>query len=115
MPAENPAQNPAQSVHAESGFDSQPATVSHEQTPVLPEFASPREIVRMCSVGDTGLEHAMESSGGNGRGTQSAAESAALDAREAPLGSDLRAVVSAWPNLPDAIRAGILAMISATK
>ena len=56
MPAENPTQNPAQSVHAESRFDSQPATVSHEQTPVFPEFASSREIVRMCSVGDTGLE-----------------------------------------------------------
>ena len=37
-----------QSVHAESRFDSQPATVSHEQTPVLKEFASPREIVHMC-------------------------------------------------------------------
>ena len=64
---------------------------------------------------EEGLEHAMESSGGNGRGTQSAAESAALTAREAPLGSDLRAVISAWPNLPDAIRSGILAMINATK
>ena len=115
MPAENPAQNPAQSVHAESRFDSQSATVSHEQTPVLPECTSPREIVRMCSVGDTGLEPVVKPLGNNGRGTQSAAESAALDAREAPLGSDLRAVISAWPNLPDAIRAGILAMISATK
>lgn len=37
------------------------------------------------TVGDTGLEHSTESSGGNGHGTQSAAESAALDAREAPL------------------------------
>ena len=45
-----------QSVHAESRFDSQPPTVSHEQTPVLTEFASPREIVHMCLVGDTGLE-----------------------------------------------------------
>ena len=67
------------------------------------------------TVGDTGLEHSTESSGGNGHGTQSAAESAALDATEAPLGSDLRAVVSAWPNLPNAIRAGILAMIGAAK
>ena len=57
----------------------------------------------------------VKSSGNNGRGTQGAAESAALDASEAPLGSDLRAVISAWPNLPDAIRAGILAMIDATK
>ena len=45
-----------QSVHVESRFDSQSATVSHEQTPVLPEFASSREIVHMCLVGDTGLE-----------------------------------------------------------
>ena len=45
-----------QSVHVESRFDSQSATVSHEQTYFFPEFASPREIVRMCSVGDTGLE-----------------------------------------------------------
>jgi len=66
-------------------------------------------------VGDTGLEPVTESSGENGHGTQSAAESAALDATEAPVGSDLRAVVSAWPNLPDAIRAGILAMIGAAK
>ena len=56
MAAENPTQNPAQSVHAESRFDSQSATVSHEQTPVLQEFASSREIVHMCLVGDTGLE-----------------------------------------------------------
>jgi len=66
-------------------------------------------------VGGTGFEPVVKSSGNNGRGTQGAAESAALDAREAPLGSDLRAVISAWPNLPDAIRAGILAMIGATK
>ena len=60
---------------------------------------------------DTGLEHAIESSGWNGCGTQSDT----LDAREAPLGSDLKAVVSAWSNLPEAIWAGILAMIGATK
>ena len=37
-----------QSVHAESRFDSQSATVSHEQNHVLTEFASPSEIVHMC-------------------------------------------------------------------
>ena len=32
--------NALQSVHAESRFDSQPATVSHEQTPVLHTFST---------------------------------------------------------------------------
>ena len=45
-----------QSVHAESRFDSQPVTVSHEQTLVLREFASSCEIVNKCLVGGTGFE-----------------------------------------------------------
>jgi len=31
----------------------------------------------------------------------------------APNSADLRAVVDAWPNLPEAIRAGIIAMVKA--
>ena len=73
------------------------------------------EALRGRVVGDTGLEPVVKPLGNNGRGTQSVAESAALNAREAPLGSDLKAVVSAWPKLPDVIRADILAMIGATK
>ena len=45
-----------QSVHAESRFDSQPVTVSHEQTLVLREFASSCEMVNKCPVGGTGFE-----------------------------------------------------------
>ncbi len=56
MPAENPAQNPTQSVHAESRFDSQPATVSHEQTLVLREFASACDTLPMGGMGEEGLE-----------------------------------------------------------
>ena len=56
MPAENPTQNPAQSVHVESRFDSQPATTSHEQTSFFPEFTALCEIVHKRTVGDTGLE-----------------------------------------------------------
>jgi len=48
--------NALQSVHAESRFDSQHTTVSHEQTPVLQEFTSPCEIVHKRSVGLLGLE-----------------------------------------------------------
>lgn len=46
---------------------------------------------------------------------QSGAESGALGAREAPIDPELAAVVEAWPALPDAIKAGILAMIRAAK
>lgn len=44
---------------------------------------------------------------------QSGAQSGALSAREAPLDPELAAVVDAWPALPAAIKAGILAMIRA--
>ena len=47
-------------------------------------------------------------------GADSGADSGALDAREVPLDSDLAAMVDAWPALPAAIKAGILARIRAT-
>jgi len=48
-----------------------------------------------------------------GASGQSGAESGALGAREAPVDPDLAAVVDAWPTLPAAIKAGILAMVRA--
>jgi hypothetical protein len=42
------------------------------------------------------------------------AESGAVSARVALSDPDLTAVVNAWPTLPDALKAGILAMIRAT-
>jgi hypothetical protein len=46
---------------------------------------------------------------------QSGAECGALGAQNAHLDPDLAAVVEAWPNLPEAIKAGILAMVMATR
>ncbi len=46
---------------------------------------------------------------------QSGAECGALVAQATPLAPDLAAVVDAWSKLPDAIRAGILAMIRAVQ
>jgi hypothetical protein len=46
---------------------------------------------------------------------QSGAECGALGAREAPIDADLAAVVDAWPELPSAIKAGILAMVRAAE
>jgi len=60
-----------------------------------------------------GAEHGPKSSGKQGVGNPSGAECGALGAREAPIDPELVAVVDAWPKLPQAIRAGILAMIRA--
>ena len=42
---------------------------------------------------------------------QSGAESGALGAQNAPFDPDLATVVEAWPGLPAAIKADILAMV----
>ena len=109
------AQNRAQQAPARSHKESQDGMETDRSSRVITILLSKTGVVYKRIVGGTGFEPVVKSSGNKGLGTQSAAESAALDAREAPLGSDLRAVVSAWPNLPDAIRSGILAMIGATK
>ena len=109
------AQNRAQQAPARSRKESQDGMETDQSSRVITVSPDKTGVVYKRIVGGTGFEPVVKSSGNNGRGTQSAAESAALDAREAPLGSDLRAVISAWPNLPDAIRSGILAMIGATK
>jgi hypothetical protein len=54
-----------------------------------------------------------ENTGKTGVSDQSSAESGALDPQNAILDPELAAVVEAWPALPEAIRAGILAMIRA--
>ncbi|RIK78821.1 MAG: hypothetical protein DCC68_14290 [Planctomycetota bacterium] len=52
-----------------------------------------------------------KNAGETGVPIESGAESGALGARTAQFDPDLAAVVDAWPTLPAAIRAGILAMI----
>jgi hypothetical protein len=41
----------------------------------------------------------------------SAAPGAAVDAQNPPIDSDLQAIIEQWPELPDAVKAGILAMV----
>ncbi len=60
-----------------------------------------------------GNRTAAPNSGDTGVGAESGAESGALGAREAPIDPGLAAVVEAWPALPEAIKAGILAMVRA--
>jgi hypothetical protein len=62
-----------------------------------------------------GIEPDPRSSGNSAGGDQSGAESGALDPRNAEFDPDLSAVVEVWPKLPEAIRAGIMAMIRAAE
>ncbi|HUT57138.1 MAG TPA: hypothetical protein VNA25_04610 [Phycisphaerae bacterium] len=70
-------------------------------------------------MGDTGLEPGSVSSCKSSalgipvreRGAESGADSA----ETAPVHPDLAKVIEAWPTLPEAVRAGILAMVEAAK
>ena len=59
--------------------------------------------------------HGNRTNAGNAEKTavdsQSGAQSGALDADLSPVDSDLQAVIDAWPNLPDDVKASILAMV----
>ena len=46
-------------------------------------------------------------------GSGSGAESGALSGDPAPIDTDLRRLIDAWPTLPDPVRAGIIAMVKA--
>ena len=57
-------------------------------------------------VGDTGLEPTGEFSGATTLSATGAAESGAV-------GADLESLIAAWPTLPEAVKANIVAMAKA--
>lgn len=66
-------------------------------------------------MGPVGLEHpplaAPKTPLSEDSGAKSGAQDAAQPSNPPSLPPELAEVVKAWPNLPDAIRAGILAMV----
>ena len=71
------------------------------------------------SMGRTGLEP-VDATGDSDRhlrkqGQGGGAGSGAESADSVHFGPDLQRVIDAWPRLPEAVRAGVLAMITATK
>jgi hypothetical protein len=76
----------------------------------------------MKKMGDEGLELRPDSTANTTSVPRSGAESGAVAADpdaidgaasrlQSPLDADLAAVINAWPALPEAVKAGILAMI----
>jgi len=47
----------------------------------------------------------------NAHSLDSAAPGAAVGAQNTPIDPDLQAIIERWPELPDAVKAGILAMV----
>jgi hypothetical protein len=68
-------------------------------------------------MGDTGFEPAekspRETQAPDPDGSNSGNNAAAVVAPERPADPDLAALVAAWPALPSALRAGIVAMVRA--
>jgi hypothetical protein len=68
-------------------------------------------------MGDTGLERPAlalsQTPVSEDGGAESGAQDAAQPSNPPSLPPELAEVVKAWPNLPEAIRAGILAMVKA--
>lgn len=49
----------------------------------------------------------------NAHSGKRAAAGAAVDSRNAPIDADLQAIIERWAELPDTVKAGILAMVRA--
>jgi hypothetical protein len=54
-----------------------------------------------------------ENIGKSGTSADAGADAGALETRTEHFGPDLQAIIDAWATLPDAIKAGILAMVRA--
>ena len=65
--------------------------------------------------GEDRIRTPAENAGKTGVSDQSGAECGALGAQNAPIDSDLAMVVKRWAGLPEAVRADILAMVTAAK
>jgi len=65
-------------------------------------------------MGDTGLEHPSKTLEKSQTPTGRAAESDVIDPRFGASDPDLTLIVEWWARLPEAMRAGIVAMVRAT-
>jgi len=72
-------------------------------------------VTDLGQVPPRGNAHPVKSSGNRRASDSQRAKSSATEPETVPIAPDLATVVEAWPKLPQAIRAGILAMIRAAE
>jgi len=114
-------QNPVQQVSASARKDSQ-AGYAEEPEPAIcgtlrhdAVQCTHREVEMVC---DTGLEPKHVTTCGDkdsqNPSPEGGAESGAVSPISGPIDPDLQRVIDAWPNLPEAAKAGIIAMVKAS-
>jgi hypothetical protein len=101
-------------VHVWNGPPSQAILRAHKKTQFCRDSLL-REIGPNWEVGDEGLEPSPFSPENQHVCDQGGAKSGARIARAGISDFDLATVIAAWPALPQAIKAGIVAMVRATK
>ncbi len=90
------------------------ATSRHEKkSPCLQGLMSSRAARIPNRDGGFAVNACREKHGENGDSAAGGSISAAVEAKTAHFDADLQAVIDAWPALPEAIKAGILAMVRA--
>jgi len=72
-------------------------------------------LLQCSQVPPRGTAHPAKTPGNRGASARQRAKSGAIEPETPSIAPDLAAVVEAWPKLPQAIRAGILAMIRAVE
>ena len=70
--------------------------------------------MRSCSVTPTGAEHYVENAGKTGDSVRNDAESGAFGAEKGPIDPNIQFIVERWDDLPEPVKAGILAMVRAS-
>ncbi len=65
-------------------------------------------------MGRTGLEQTGKTLGNSGNSERSGADSGADPVNSLQIDPDLQRLIDSWPNLPEAVKAGIAAMVNAS-
>jgi len=107
------AQNAAQQAHASTGTSWQEATKALDEQRLTRNRATPGDVVSEVKVAGTGFERQPFPPGNSHIEPTGAAKSGALGAAKQVVDAELNEVINAWPDLPDVLKAGILAMVRA--
>ncbi len=106
------AQIPAQQPAAESSTDSQETKKARGKRAILLPNALACDSMHCTQVPPRGDELSQESSGKTYKPDQSGTICGTPNAESRLIDPDLQAIIDAWPDLPEAVRAGVLVMIS---